>query len=272
MQAGSRASLAAGREQIDALTTSADTGTLETLTEQLFAVTHLLSGELRLRRALTDTSAQPQQKVVLVDRLLGAQLSAETRSVLDALVTSRWSSGGDLVEATDTMAALTLLALSERAGVADEVEDELFRFGRVLDGQPALRAALIDPQLPAERKVGVLDALLGGKAQVATIRLVSEAVLYPRGRTLDEALESYANLAAVRRARLSAFVRTAVALTDEQTTRLAGILERQHGRPVQLHVEVDPAVVGGFNIQVGDEVVDATIARRLGDARRRFAS
>ena len=271
MQAGSRGSLAIARERLDAISGELDTTGLEVLTEQLFAFVHLITGELRVRRALTDTSAEAAQKIALLDRLVGAQLGADARSVIDLLITGRWSSARDLVEAADTLAALTLLAVSERAGVADEVEDELFRFARVLDGQPALRAALIDPRLPSDRKISVLDSLLAGKAQLPTVRLISEAVVFPRGRTLDEALETYAALASVRRARLAAHVRAAVALTDAQQSRLAASLERQYGKPVQLHIEIDPAVIGGLNIQIGDEVVDATITRRLGDARQRFA-
>jgi F-type H+-transporting ATPase subunit delta len=272
MQAGSRASHAAATARLDGLIASSDAAALGQMVEQLFAVAHLLQTELRVRRALTDTSAQPEQKVALVDRLFGGQIADGARSVVEALVSARWSTARDLVDATDTLAALALLALAERDGVADEVEDELFRFARVLDGQPTLRAALIDPALPNDRKIAVLDALLAGKAQSATIRLVSEAVLFSRGRTLDEALDHYASLAAVRRERISAVVRTAVPLTGEQTARLSAALERQQGRPVQLHIDVDPSVVGGLNVQIGDEVVDATIARRLGDARRRFAS
>jgi F-type H+-transporting ATPase subunit delta len=273
MQAGSRGSLAEARERLDAITGALDTGALEALTEQLFAFAHLIQGELRVRRALTDTSAEAAQKIALLDRLVGSQLGADARGIVDLLVAARWSTARDLVEAADTLAALTLLAVAERGNVLDEVEDELFRFARVLDGQPTLRAALIDPTLPTDRKISVLDALIGGgKAQLATVRLVSEAVLFARGRTLDEALETYAALAAVRRDRLSAHVRTAVALTEAQESRLAATLERQYGRTVDLHIEIDPAVVGGLNIQIGDEVVDATITRRLGDARQRFAS
>ena len=272
MQAGSRGSLKVARDRLNAVVGELDTSSVETLTEQLFAFTHLVTGELRVRRALTDTSAEAAQKIALLDRLVGDQLGPDARSVIDLLITARWSRAADLPEAADTLAALALLTVAERNGVADEVEDELFRFTCVLDAQPELRAALIDPRLPSERKISVLDALLAGKAQLPTVRLVSEAVLFARGRTLDEALENYAGLAAVRREHLSAHVRSAVPLTDEQVARLAATLERQHGRPVQLHIELDPSVIGGFNIQIGDEVVDATITRRLGDARQRFAS
>jgi F-type H+-transporting ATPase subunit delta len=271
MQAGSRGSLKDAQDRLNTVLGGLDTGGIESLTEQLFAFAHLVTGELRIRRALTDTSAESAQKIALLDRLVGDQLGADARSIIDLLITARWSRAVDLAEAADTLAALALLAVAERNGVADEVEDELFRFTCILDGQPALRAALIDPRLPDDRKISVLDSLLAGKAQLPTVRLISEAVLFARGRTLDEALETYAALAAVRREHLAAHVRSAVALSDEQIARLAATLERQHGRPVQLHVEIDPAVIGGLNIQIGDEVVDATITRRLGDARQRFA-
>lgn len=272
MQASSRASLVVARERFDSIVASADDATLVALTEQLFAITHLLQAELRIRRALTDASGDAAQRVALFEQLVGSQVGPGAKQVVAALVAERWSSPRDLVDATDQFAALALFTLARRAGELDAVETELLGFARLLSDTPDLRAALVDPRLPEDRKVSLLDTLLGGKAHTATVRLVSESVLYPRGRTLDTALASYVAVAASHRNQLSARVRSAVTLSPEQLARLGAALERQYGRPVQISLEIDPAVVGGLNVQVGDEVVDATISRRLADARQRFAS
>ena len=192
-------------------------------------------------------------------------------AALQDLVASPWHSPADLREAVETLAAEAALVSAEGDGALDDVEDELFRFARLLDREPELRAALTDPGLPEDRKTGLVRALLGERARPATVRLVEVAVTRPRGRSLERVLEELSRLAAARRQRLVAEVRVASPLDDAQTARLAGSLARLYGRPVQLQVDVDPAVLGGVQVRVGDEVLDGTVARRLAEVRRRLA-
>ena len=148
---------------------------------------------------------------------------------------------------------------------------ELFRFARLLEREPALRAALTDPALPVERKSGLLRDLLGGKAQPTTVRLVEIAVTRPRGGSLEHTLEELSRLAAQRRSRYVAQVRVAAPLDAAQETRLSASLARIYGREVQLQVDVDPSVVGGVEVRVGDEVLDGTVKHSLDQVRRRLA-
>ena len=121
--------------------------------------------------------------------------------------------------------------MAEQVDILDEVEDELFRFGRILDREPTLRSALTDPSLPDDRKTELLEALLGDRVQDATLVLVREVVLRPRGRTIDRGLEEYGRLAAARRERLVAQVRTAVPLT-ERAARTARRRRSQRGSAI----------------------------------------
>jgi len=110
-----------------------------------------------------------------------------------------------------------------------------------------------------------------GKLSDETYALVTRAVRSLRSRTLTAALSRISELAADRRRQLVAVVTAAQPLSQAQQQRLAARLADAYGREVQLNIAVDPAVTGGFRIQIGDEVVDATVAARLDHARRRLA-
>jgi len=187
--------------------------------------------------------------------------------VLKGVVSQRWSSPRDLVDATEVLAVQAALLVAQADGSLDEVEDELFRFSRVVAQDPALRAVLTDRGLPDDRKTALLDGLLGERTRPETQRLVTSLVLAPRGRTLEDGLAEYGRLAAEIRERSVARVTSAIRLTDAQEERLAAALARTLGREVQLQVDVDPAVVGGLVVRVGDEVIDGTTKHHLRAAR-----
>jgi F-type H+-transporting ATPase subunit delta len=161
--------------------------------------------------------------------------------------------------------------VAEAGGELDEVEDELFRFARVLAREPELRAVLTDRGLDVERKQALIDGLLDGKVKTGTKRIVQALVINPRGRTLEDGLEEYARLAADVRSRTLATVTTAVPLDEGQRQRLASSLAAQLGREVQLQVEVDPQVVGGVVVRIGDELIDGSTRNRLAEARRHLS-
>jgi F-type H+-transporting ATPase subunit delta len=162
--------------------------------------------------------------------------------------------------------------VADHEGHLDDLEDELFRFSRILSAEPELRSALSNPLLPADRKRGLLDALLGGKVTPVTLRLISQAALHPRGRSLDASLEEYGRLAAAWRQRLIAVVRVATGLDSGQRERLAAALSRTYGRGVHLNVVIDPGVLGGMSVQIGDEFIDGSVASRVARLRHRLAS
>ncbi|MGW4976151.1 F0F1 ATP synthase subunit delta [Streptomyces mirabilis] len=265
----SREALAAARERLDALTdsTSVDAGQLA---DELAAVTALLNREVSLRRVLTDPAQAGEAKAELAQRLLGGQVGGSTADLVTGLVRSRWSQPRDLVDTLEELASIADLTAAQRANALDDVEDELFRFGRIVASNTELRAALTDRTASKAAKSELLHSLLGGRANPTTERLVTRLVAAPRGRSLEAGLESLSKLAAERRNRMVAVVTSAVPLSDGQKQRLGAALAKLYGRPMHLNLDVDPEVVGGIRVQVGDEIIDGAVADRLEDARRRI--
>ncbi|MBJ6643795.1 F0F1 ATP synthase subunit delta [Streptomyces griseoincarnatus] len=270
MNGASREALAAARERLDALTdsTSVDAAALA---DELAAVTALLDREVSLRRVLTDPAQAGEAKADLARRLLGSQVSGTAADLVAGLVRSRWSQSRDLVDALEELANIADLTAAQKAGALDGVEDEVFRFGRIVASDTQLRAALTNRSATASAKGELLRSLLGGRANEATVRLVTRLVTAPRGRSLESGLESLSKLAAERRDRMVAVVTSAVPLSDGQKQRLGDALAKLYGRRMHLNLDVDPAVVGGIRVQVGDEVINGSLADRLEDAGRRLA-
>lgn len=270
MIGASRDALAAARESLTALTDSTSVDPKQ-LADELAEVTALLDREVSLRRVLTDPSHSGERKAGLVASVLGGQVGGSTVDLVSGMVRSRWSAPRDLVDATEELADTADLVAAERDGALDETEDELFRFARTVASSPDLRAALTGSKAPASSKVQLLHTLLGGRSRPATERLVTRLVVHPRGRSLEGGLESLSRLAAERRGRSVAVVTSAVPLSDQQRQRLGSALARLYGREMHLNLDVDPEILGGIRVRVGDEVINGSIADRLSEAERRLA-
>jgi F-type H+-transporting ATPase subunit delta len=270
MRGASRAALAEAKEQLAAAV--ADPSAAATIGDELFEVTTLLDAEKGLRRALADSTIAVGARAGLVRGLLGGRVSGATLDLSVTLASLRWSVPRDLPDAAEQLAVLASSAAAESEGHLDDLEDELFRFGRIVSGEPELRSALSNPLLPAERKHALLEALLAGKVTPTALRLITQAAVHPRGRSLDASLEEYARLAAGWRQRLIALVRVAAELTASQRSRLVAALSATYGHDVHLNVVIDPAVVGGMSVQIGDEFIDGSVGSRLARLRRRLAA
>jgi len=266
MQGSSRAAFAAGH---DAFAAELGTGVHgSALAGDLFGVTGALDSSASLRRALVDPSRDAAAKRGLVEVLFASRISAEAAAVLNALVSQHWADDQDLGDATEALAVEALVASAEAGGRLDALEDDLFRFERLVAADSGLRDALSAHGGDENVKAALVEALLAGKASVETIRLARQAAVSPRGRRFGRVLESYLAVAAKRREQMTATVTAAVSLTQDQRQRLVQALSAIYNGPVQINVVLDPAVVGGIRVQVGDEVVDGTILRRLQEAER----
>jgi F-type H+-transporting ATPase subunit delta len=271
MRGASRASFAELREHLAAENITSAT-VARRLADELFAVVGLLDSEHALRRALSDPGKPAAEKGAVTESLLRGKVTRRAEGLAVNAAQSRWATPGDMVDAIEQLAIEAMIIASESQDALDDLEDELFRFGRVVAGQPDLRAALTDPSLPNDRKQALLGALLDGKVTAVTLGLIGQMVTHPRGRPLSAALEMCADIAARRRQQLIAVVRAAVALSAAQRGRLAEALAGSYGHRVHLNVIVDPSVVGGISVQIGDELIDGTAATRLAEVRRRLAS
>ncbi|MGO9780665.1 MAG: F0F1 ATP synthase subunit delta [Streptosporangiaceae bacterium] len=242
-----------------------------TVGDELFAVLHLLDAEHGLRRALADPSKPADEKGAIVVALLHGKVAPATEELVAATVRAQWAGPADMTDALEQLAVEAYAIAAEETGQLDDLEDELFRFSRVVANEPELRAALSEPVLPNEGKQGLINTLLAGKVTPVTLRLITEMSLHPRGRPLVVSLDMCTRIAAERRQRLIAVVRTATDLSAEQRRRLADALAGIYGHEVYINIVIDPKVIGGVTIQVGDELIDASAASRLAAVRRKLA-
>jgi F-type H+-transporting ATPase subunit delta len=270
VQGASRPSLAVLRDRLAARVEGEDATQVQQLSDELFAVVTLVATQAGIRRTLSDPAIDTQRKTRFVDTLFGDRVSAPVVEMLHEVARSRWSEPVDVVDALENLAVEAALVRAERDGQLDEVEDGLFRLERILVAEHPLRAALTDRLLPDDRKLELLHRLLDGKVAGVTFSLIERAVLAPRGRTLERVLREFSELAALRRERFLARVTCAVPLTAEQQERLADALRTSVGRDVRLQVIVDPSLVGGLTVRIGDELIDGSVARQLVEARRRL--
>jgi F-type H+-transporting ATPase subunit delta len=241
---------------------------LDALGDEVFAVARLLAAQSGLRRHLADPSVPESARTELVERLLAGKVQRPALEAVQAAAAARWSRSADLIDALQTLARTAVLASAEKTGRLDEAEDELFRFGRILDREPELARLLADPVTPIEGRIRLLDQLLSSKVTQTTATLLRQAVELPRGQHLDVLAEGLAEMAAGRRDRSIARVTTAVRLTPDQEQRLVDTLSRLYGRPMSLQVELDESLLGGLVVRVGNEVIDGSVAGRLETARR----
>lgn len=242
------------------------------LADQLFAAATTVDGNATLRRALTDPSREGEAKDALARRLFGGKVSDQATHVIAVLAGQRWAEERDL---TDTMREFGVEAIAEnadRAGRLQGVEDELFRFERIVDSTPALRDALTNRQGDLKGKVELVTRLLRDKAAPETVALAAQAVGSRSDRRLDAILDGYLDQIAKRRGQLTAVVTSASELGAAERIRLSQSLANLYGRPIQIQSVLDPAVVGGLKVQIGDEVIDGTIARKIDGARRHFGA
>jgi F-type H+-transporting ATPase subunit delta len=262
MQGASRDALAALRADLRSGVTAPAEG------DELLAVVALLRREGALRAALADTGTEPQRRAALARTVLTGQVGEPALEVVAAAAARRWSSPRDLVEGLEALGAEALLARAEAQGRIDAVEEELFRFTRVLDSSGDLQVLLTDPAVPDSVKADVVSELLAGRTQPETTALVRHAVAHPGGRRVPEVLDELVELAAARRQQLLADVRVPMPITPEQNARLAQVLTRIYGQPVTLAVSVEPELLGGAVVRIGDEIIDGSVASKIAAARR----
>jgi F-type H+-transporting ATPase subunit delta len=269
-------------------------GEAAVVADELGQVEHLVTGTPALGTTLTDTVVPAAARRAVVTDLLSERVTSATLRLVVRVVDTESApeitvglhdvaelallmQGRTAEEATTDdelllgrMAARQMIAGYARAvfealpsvSELDDIEDELFRFARVVEATPALRSALTDRSLPLPLRRDVVDDLLGTRAHAATVRLVKESL---RGRTRDlvATLDWLVVQAAEARGWRVARVRAARPVDAGEREELSQALERLAGAPVELQVFVDENLLGGATVQIGDLLVDATIRHRL---------
>jgi F-type H+-transporting ATPase subunit delta len=269
LRAASREALTQVVDEFDRVVADLDATALTGLADDLVAVVKLLSGKPQLTKLLAGQAEDAAPKDRLVDTLFAGKLGAPALEVLTAAVSQRWSVEANLVAALQHVARLALLVRAERNDEGEEVEDQLFRFGRVLDAQPRLSALLSDYTTPAAGRIGLLEQVLqaDGAVNATAAALLAQTIDLLHGQRADDAVVDLAELAVARRGEVVAHVTAAADLSAAQRTRLTDVLSRIYGHPVSVQLHIDPSLLGGLQISVGDEVIDGAISTRLTAAR-----
>jgi F-type H+-transporting ATPase subunit delta len=270
LRSTSRESLRILVSRFNELTGDVDADGLTSVGDDLVAVAKLLRTEPVLSKHFSEPTDAGDAKANLAEAVLSGKISDTALETVKTAVAQRWSDASDLNYAVQHVARLALLVRAERNDETSEVEDQLFRFSRILDSESRLSAVLSDYTTPAQGRIGLLDSLLENQASATTKALLAQTVELLHGERADEAVRELAELAVARRGELMAHVTAASELSDAQRTRLTELLSRIYSHPVSVQLHIDPEILGGLTIAVGDEVIDGSLASRLASAETRL--
>lgn len=268
MHAASRTALTQVESHLDSALSGADNAVAVAaqVGTELFDVVEILDGDRGLRVAVADASASVERRTGIVSELFGGKVSDATLEVLKDAVGHQWSAPRELRNGLVGIGRRSLLRSAEQQGQLGQVEDELFRLGRILDREPRLTQLLSDGSAEPTARRGLLANVLYGKVTATTEALALQVVGRPENNPIDD-LAHLADMAARLQDRTIVHVVAASDLNEGQQATLAEKLGRIYGRAMSIHSEVDPSLLGGMTIRVDDEVIDGSTKGRLARLR-----
>jgi len=235
--------------------------------EDLLAVARVLDADPFLRRALVDPSTPVERRAQVVKALFQGKVTASALSVVQAAVAQNWSDGHALVRAVERQGIRAVWRWADREGILDKVTDELFEAGQLVTKTSDLRRAVTDFTVPTDRRRALVQGLLGAAVAPQTLALLEHAAV-THNATFEDAIKRDLNLAGQLRDTMVAVATVAQPLSEAQRSRLTAALTRRTGRPVRIQEAIDPNVLGGVRVDLGDDVIDGTLTARLTAARR----
>lgn len=249
----------------EALLTERGSGEIE-FAEEILSVGEILRSSPSLNTSLLDPSRDDDARAGLIRSVLAGRVSPEVGELVEGLVRDRWSQDGDLATAIERIAAETYLIGASREGMLGETEEQLFDILRTLRKERDLRLMLNDDMVDISARRDLATNVFSS-ANIYSQQIVAHAVTRTTHHSMTSTLRRYIDRAANRSEMVVAAVVSVIPLTIEQQNRLQSILARKYGRNVQVHVAIDPAIVGGLRITIGNDVIDGTLAKRIHDVR-----
>ena len=240
---------------------------------ELFSVTNVLDRNIRLERALTDPSRPVEDKVALLNKLVGDQAHEMTMEILTDLVGRRWSRVSDIANAVEDFGVDGMMYYADVTDATLQVSIELAELHSALVNLPVIRSGLSSDRAPAEARIKLLYALVGNKdLNKVTMRLAEHAACNPRRRRYLSTIHWLINKFSRHMGESMVTVTTAAPLKQEQVDKLIAVYSKKLGRPVHINSNVDPTVIGGMRIEIGDEVTDNTVVAQLQQLQRRVTN
>lgn len=234
--------------------------------EQLLSAGRDIAGSSQLRALLADPSIETAEKTALIGKIFSSLDPAAT-SLLGSLVSARWSNSDQLI---DGIEQIGIRAIADSSAGAT-IEAELFAFSRAVSSDPDLELAVGSKLGDPAEKAALVDRLLGAKVDTGSLAIIRHLVQSPRGRRIGGLLSTAAETVADASGGIVATVTAAAPLTAAQLETLTSTLTTQYGREPRIAVKIDPAVIGGLRVQVGNDVIDGTVASRLTELRLQLA-
>lgn len=236
---------------------------------ELFVITSLLDGNVRIECALTDVSRPLEDKVAVLNTLLGDQVHPMTMEIMTEVVKRRWSRAADIANAVEDFGVDAMMYYADATDSTLQVSIELAELHSALLNTPVVRAKLYDETVPSEARVKFFHELFDGKGlNKVTMRLAEHATENLRRRRYLETIQWLINKLSRHMGESMVIVTTATPLKQEQIDKLIAVYSKKIGRAVHINSVVDPSVLGGMRVQVGDEVTDNTVVAQLENLQR----
>lgn len=237
---------------------------------ELFTITKVLDDSIQLERALTDPSRPVADKVAVLTELLGDNVHPMTMEIMTDLVSRHWSRARDIANAVEDFGVDAMMYYADATGATLQVSVELSELHSALLNLPVVRAKLYDYQATSEARVKLFHEVFSGKTlNKVTMRLAEHATCNLRRRRYLETIQWLINKLSRHMGESMVTVTTATSLKPEQIKRLVEVYSAKVGRQVHINSVVDPTVLGGMRIQVGDEVTDNTVVAQLQNLHRK---
>lgn len=237
---------------------------------ELFTITKVLDDSIQLERALTDPSRPVADKVAVLTELLGDNVHPMTMEIMTDLVSRHWSRARDIANAVEDFGVDAMMYYADATGATLQVSVELSELHSALLNLPVVRAKLYDYQATSEARVKLFREVFSGKTlNKVTMRLAEHATCNLRRRRYLETTQWMINKLSRHMGESMVTVTTATPLKKEQIKRLVEVYSAKVGRQVHINSVVDPTVLGGMRIQVGDEVTDNTVVAQLQNLHRK---
>lgn len=273
MKAASREAQSHVTEQLDELVRSADNAvaTAAQVGTELFLVVDQLDTERALRVAVADASLDASQREGIMREVFGGKVAEPTLNILTAAAKEEWSTPREFRTGLINLGRRALELGAKEQGQLEQVEEELYQLSILLEDEKELTQLLSDRTATPAQKRGLLASVIYGKVTMFTEALALQVIGRPNRNPVDD-LASLAGGVAEMRGKAVARVASAEALSDAQRTALAGKLEQIYGREMAIHSEVDPSLLGGMVVRVGDEVIDGSTRGKLARLRTDMAA